>query len=329
MSVIVPIRNEAPHLETAVASILEQDYPVPFDVCLAVAPSVDDTDQIAEALAADRHSVSVVPNPAGVTPAGLNAAIRATQGSIVVRVDGHAALSPGYIRRAVETMCRTGAVNVGGLQVPQPETRFEEAVATATTSWLGTGGATYRVGGQEGPVDTVYLGVFDRAAGDASGWFDESLIRNQDYEFNIRLRKAGGRVWFDPELAVGYRPRGSWRALVKQYFEYGCWKSKVAHMHPESLRVRQLVAAVIMPCLVITAAAAVRFRIARLLGLGYALAVMSASLRAPRSALRVGGVVACSQAAWSCGFIARPIVDLLEQTRQRDQNSTTSSGLSR
>lgn len=221
MSVIVPIRNEAPHLKAAVESILSQQYPLPFDVCLAVAPSDDGTERIAATLARDDPRVTVVSNPAGITPAALNAAISATAGSIVVRVDGHAVLSEGYIRRAVETMCRTGAVNVGGRQIPAPETPFEEAVAAATTSWLGTGGATYRVGGTEGPVDTVYLGVFDRAAGDAAGWFDETLIRNQDYELNIRLRKAGGEIRFDPELSVAYRPRGSWKALAKQYYEYG------------------------------------------------------------------------------------------------------------
>ncbi len=240
MSVVVPVRNEGPHLERAVTSILAQGYPQPFDICLAVAPSDDDTFAVARRLATAHDRVSMVANPAGVTPAGLNAAISATMGSIVVRVDGHAELSDGYVRRAVETMIETGAVNVGGMQVPMPETPFETVVAAATTSWMGTGGASYRIGGAAAPVDTVYLGVFDRAAGDAVGWFDERLIRNQDYELNIRLRQAGGTVWFDPELAAGYRPRGTWQALAKQYYEYGYWKAGVAMLHPGSLRLRQV-----------------------------------------------------------------------------------------
>ena len=176
----MPVRNEAPYLERAVASILAQEYPLPFVVCLAVGPSDDDTAMVAAELAAREPRVTVVDNPAGITPAGLNAAIEATSGDVVVRVDGHAELSPGYIERAVETMRRTGAVNVGGVQDARGETAFERAVAAAMTSWLGTGGSKFHVGGDEGPVDTVYLGVFDRAAGDAVGWFDESLIRNQD-----------------------------------------------------------------------------------------------------------------------------------------------------
>lgn len=304
VSVVVPVRNEAPHLERAVASILEQRYPEPFDVCLAVAPSDDDTAAIAARLCAENDRVHMVDNPAGVTPAGLNAAIQGSDGSIVVRVDGHAELSPGYIRRAVETMCRTGAVNVGGLQVPRPETPFEEAVAAATTSWMGTGGATYRVGGAEGPVDTVYLGVFDRAAGDAVGWFDETLIRNQDYELNIRLRRAGGQVWFDPELSVGYRPRGAWQALARQYYEYGWWKAEVLRRYPESLRARQAGAASALPVCVVGAAVVLRRRPLRIPGLAALVVAAVGTTKAPRS---VGflAVIAVSQLSWSAGFLTR------------------------
>jgi succinoglycan biosynthesis protein ExoA len=310
VSVVVPVRNEAAHLERAVASILEQQYPEPFDVCLAVAPSDDDTADVAARLAATNDRVHVVANPAGVTPAGLNAAIGDTDGSIVVRVDGHAELSPGYIRRAVETMCRTGAVNVGGLQVPKPETPFEEAVAAANTSWIGTGGATYRVGGAEGPVDTVYLGVFDRAAGDAVGWFDETLIRNQDYELNIRLRKAGGEVWFDPELSVGYRPRGTWRALARQYYEYGWWKAEVLRRDPSSLRLRQLLPPVAVTVASVGAIIGLRRRHALVFPVGYGLALATA---APRPAWRALPVLATMHAAWSAGLLGHLAAARLRQ----------------
>lgn len=297
VSVIVPVRNEAVHLERAVASILAQEYPSPFDICLAVGPSDDSTEQLAERIAAEQSRVSVVPNPAGVTPAGLNAAIRATSGEVVVRVDGHAELSPGYVRRAVATMCRTGAVNVGGMQVPKPETPFEEAVAAATTSWMGTGGATYRVGGEAGPVDTVYLGVFDRAAGDLVGWFDESLIRNQDYELNIRLRDAGGTVWFDPALQVGYRPRGTWKSLVRQYFEYGQWKAEVLRRHPGSLRLRQLAPATLVPAVALSFVMSRRRPISLILPVGYLAAAAGTTLHPRRTA-----VIVSTQIAWSLGF---------------------------
>lgn len=312
VSVVMPIRNEADHLESAVASVLAQEYPLPFDVCLAVGPSSDDTESVAATLAEREPRVHVVSNPAGITPVALNEAIAATDGQVVVRVDGHASLSTGYIRRAVETMVRTGAVNVGGMQVPEPRTSFEEAVATATTSWLGTGGASYRVGGDAGPVDTVYLGVFDRAAGDAVGWFAPDLIRNQDYELNIRLRAAGGTVWFDPDLRVGYRPRSSWRSLAKQYYEYGYWKAEVVRRHPESLRLRQVVAAVAPLGIAASLAAGLVRRPFILPAVAYSLVCLTAAVandRALSTKARTAGVFPTQHGAWTSGFVvnmARP-----------------------
>ncbi len=169
VAVVMPVRNEAADLRRAVAAVRAQEYPGALQICVAVAPSEDDTATVAAELAAAHDDVIVVANPAGTTPAGLNAAIAATTGDVVVRVDGHAELSPGYLRRAVETLQRTGAVNVGGIQHAVGTTPFERAVADAMTSRFGTGDATFHYGGAEGPTDTVYLGVFDRAALEAAG----------------------------------------------------------------------------------------------------------------------------------------------------------------
>lgn len=306
VSVVVPVRNEAANLRRAVASILAQEYPVPFDVCLVVSPSTDDTGAVAAELAAESPRLIVVSNPSQITPVALNIGIAATSGSIVVRVDGHSALSAGYIRRAVETMVRTGAVNVGGMQVPQPASGFERAVAAATTSWLGTGGATYRVGGAAGPVDTVFLGVFDRAAGDSVGWFDERLIRNQDYELNIRLRSARGTVWFDPGLSVAYRPRGAWQALASQYYEYGCWKARVAVLHPRSLRIRQLAPVIVVAGFAGGALASMWRPIAGAMPLALSAGwlVAAATLRGPNVRYaHVAAVLPTIHLAWGVGFL--------------------------
>ena len=193
VDVVMPIRNEAAHLGMAIGSVRAQDYPGSMRIILGVGPSTDGTEALAERLAAESDDLTVVPNPSGKTPSALNAAIQAGSAPVVVRVDGHSELSAGYIRRAVEVLRETGAVNVGGIQRPDPTTPFEQAVADATTSLLGTGGAAYRVGSTARAVDTVYLGVFDRAAIEAVGLFDEDLIRNQDYELNIRLRDAAAR----------------------------------------------------------------------------------------------------------------------------------------
>ena len=240
VAVVMAVRNERANLPAALEAVRAQDYPGEVEVCVAAAPSDDGTEDLARELAAEDPRVRVVANPAAVTPAGLNAAIAATTGDVVVRVDGHAVLPPGYVRRAVEVLEETGADNVGGIMAAEGDTPFTRAVATAMRSRFGTGDARFHTGGPPGPVDTVYLGVFRRSALERVGGFDERLVRTQDAELNHRIRATGGLVWFHPDLRVSYRPRGTLRALARQYYEYGRWRRVVVRRHPDSLAWRQL-----------------------------------------------------------------------------------------
>jgi succinoglycan biosynthesis protein ExoA len=240
VSVVMPVRNEARHLATSVAQILEQEYGGELEVVVALAPSTDGTEDIARELAAADNRVRLVDNPTGRTPAGLNAAIAAARHDVVVRVDGHGLLLPGYIARAVQLLESTGAANVGGLMLAVGQTGFEQAVAHAYSARVGLGGANFHVGGQEGPADSVYLGVFRREVLDRLGGFDEHYHRAQDWELNHRIRQSGGVVWFSPELAVTYRPRSSWPDLVQQFFHTGRWRREVIRQHPETLSARYL-----------------------------------------------------------------------------------------
>ena len=306
----MPVLNEERHLEHAVRATFRQDYPGPLEVCLALGPSTDHTDDVAAALQRDEPRLRTVANPTGKTPAGLNAAIRATTGEIVVRVDGHAVLPPGYITRAVETLQRTGAVNVGGVQRAVGTTPFECAVAIAMSSPFGVGGARFHSGGTEGPVDTVYLGVFRRDALEQVGLFDETLIRNQDYELNIRLRKAGGIVWFDPALHVTYRPRPTLRTLARQYAEYGAWKRRVLTLHPGSLKLRQAIPPLALVALVAGLVTSIWFPIALIVPGLYAAAIVGASIVTGRShglgtMTRLLAVFPTIHLSWAAGFLAR------------------------
>ena len=306
VAVVMPVRDEGVHLRRAVAAVHAQDYPGAMEICLAVAPSTDDTAAVAATLVDEYDDVSVVANPAGSTPSGLNEAIRATTGAVVVRVDGHAELSPGYVRRAVETLRQTGAANVGGIQRAVGTTPFEQAVADAMSSPFGTGDATFHYGGAEGPTDTVYLGVFDRAAIERVGLFDESLVRNQDYELNIRLREAGEVVWFDPGLSVTYRPRGTLRALARQYFDYGRWKRSVVRRHPRSLRWRQAVPPAVTAAVAGGAVVGIVWRKALLLPAGYTAAVMIASMiagKSPGRRARLLAIFPTMHLSWGVGFL--------------------------
>ena len=236
VSVVVPVRNPAASLPATLRAVLAQRYAGTVEVVVA-----DGSDGSATAAMIARRfpQVRVVRNPLQTTPAGLNRALAATTHGIVARCDAQAIWPPDYLAVAVATLERTGAANVGGRQRPVGQTRFERAVALATTSFLGTGGPRYRMDGPEGPADTVYLGVFRRDALEAAGGFDEAFIRNQDYELNWRLRARGETVWFTPALVSDYRPRGTVRSLARQYFEYGWWKRAMLRRHPESLRARQ------------------------------------------------------------------------------------------
>jgi glycosyltransferase involved in cell wall biosynthesis len=240
VSVIMPVLNEERHLRKAVEAILAQEYAGEMEVVIALGPSTDRTDEIAAGLVAEDPRVHTVPNPTGRTPAALNAAIKASRHPVVVRVDGHGMLSPGYIATAVRLLEETGAQNVGGIMHAEGENDWERAVAAAMTSKIGVGNAAFHTGGVAGEAETVYLGVFRREALERQGGYNEEFIRAQDWELNFRIREAGGLIWFSPDLRVSYRPRPSVRALAKQYKDYGRWRHVVARYHEGSINLRYL-----------------------------------------------------------------------------------------
>ena len=250
VSVILPILNEENYLEGSIRSILSQDYLGKFEIVLAVAPSQDKSLELAEQIARNNSQVIVVDNPSGKTAAGLNAALKKSLGTIIVRVDGHAEIPRTYISDAVQTLEKTGAVNVGGIMAAEGITRFEKAVAKAMRSRLGVGASRFHTGGTPGPVDTVYLGVFQREALIAIGGFDERFTRAQDWELNFRLRSNGGVIYFDPRLQVTYRPRPNISALAKQYFQYGTWRRVVARRHKGTINLRYLAPPIALVCFV-------------------------------------------------------------------------------
>jgi len=234
VSYVMPVLNEVDHIDAAIDSLLAQDYEGEFDVTLALGDSDDGTAELLAERQARDPRIHVVRNETGSTPAGLNLAIRASGHPVIVRVDAHSVLPPDYTRIAVETMQRTGADNVGGVMDARGVTAFEQAVAAAYGSRVGLGGTRLHLGGQEGPAETVYLGVFNRARLETTGLFDEGIRRGQDWELNRRIRAAGGIVWFTPRLRVVYRPRPRLRDLARQFFSTGVWRGELARRFPSS-----------------------------------------------------------------------------------------------
>jgi succinoglycan biosynthesis protein ExoA len=311
ISVVMPIREAATSLPRAVAAVVGQDRDVD-EIIVAVGPSRDDTRAVAQRLEAEHDCLRVVDNPSGRTPDGLNAAIAASSGDILVRVDAQAVIPPHYVGRAVDTLARTGAANVGGVQVPVAEEGFARAVAAAMQSPLGSGGAAYRGRGTDGPVDTVYLGVFRRQALEAVGGYDPTFVRNQDAELNQRLREAGFTVWLDHDLQVLYTPRGTLRGLARQYLQYGRWRRLNARLHPGSLRLRQLAPPALLVGLLLGAVASVLAATwwpMGALAAAYVVLVLGAAASAaahPAGIGQVAAAMATMHLCWAVGFLLGP-----------------------
>ena len=186
-------------------------------------------------------AIRVIDNPARVIPAGLNKAIAESQGRFLVRLDAHSIPYPDYIEACHSALEKTGAASVGGIWeiTPAKDVWIARSIAMAAAHPLGAGGARYRTGGPEGAVDTVPFGAFDHEWLERVGPFNEDLLTNEDYEYNLRLRQAGGVIWFDPSIRSTYFARGTLRELARQYIRYGYWKGQMLRRYPTSLRWRQ------------------------------------------------------------------------------------------
>ncbi len=314
VSVIIPARNAEATIILTLDSILAQDYEGPIEVIVA---DGSETPTMSELVRRAHPSVKLIPNPERTLVPGANAAFRVSTGDIMARCDAHTVLPPCYVRRAVETLERTGAANVGGRQLAVGTTPFERTVAMAMNTPLGSGNARHRLGGQEGVADTAFLGVFSRGTLEEMGGGYTNLAWNEDYEFNYRLRKRGKIVWFDPELVVNYRPRGTFWALARQYFNYGRGKSAVILRHPGSARPRHLAAPGLVLGLVAGAALALAgfpwLLAALLLAYVLTLAVGAAVVgfwRRDAAAVLLPPVLAAMHLSWGIGFFIPSLMKL-------------------
>jgi Glycosyltransferases, probably involved in cell wall biogenesis len=242
ISVVVPCRNERCEIENAVLSILSQEPPPGgFEVIVADGMSDDGTRIILSKLAEESDRLRIVDNPAGIVPTALNIAIRQARGNIIIRMDAHTGYAPDYIRRCVEALTETAADNVGGPWVARGQGLIGRAISAAFESPFCAGGARGHDPNYSGPVDTVYLGCWRREVFAKVGLFDEELVRNQDDEFNLRLTRAGGKIWQSAKIKSWYTPRDSVAALFRQYVQYGYWKVRVIQKHKAPASLRHLV----------------------------------------------------------------------------------------
>jgi succinoglycan biosynthesis protein ExoA len=307
----MPVYNEAAFIERSLGAVLAQLYPAQrLEVLVVDGGSTDATTALVAAIAARDKRVRLLHNPRRIQAAAMNIALDHAQGDVIVRVDGHTIIAADYVRQCVDRLRETGAQNVGGPQRFEATTPFGRAIAAAYRSPFSVP-SRFTVSRRAEYVDTVYLGAWPREVFEQVGRFDESLAVNEDYEFNYRIRRAGGRIYLSPNIRSRYYGRQTPGALWRQFFRYGTWKCRVLAQHPRSVKLRHLVAPAFVAALagggVIGAFSRPVRRLWTLVIALYAAANAIASLREAARAgwslmLRLPLVFAIIHLAWGSGF---------------------------
>ena len=288
VSVLMPVRNEASFLNRSLGAVLAQDYPRErMEIIIADGRSQDGTREIIKTACEKNPTVTFVDNPEKIVSTGLNAALRLAKGEVIVRVDGHCEIARDYVRRCVSHLTEDKVDGVGGPLETVGETYAAQAIAAAMSSRFGVGGSAFRVGAKEaGLVDTLAFPAYKRETIRRAGDFDEELVRNQDDEYNYRVRKLGGRILLAPEIRSRYYSRASLTKLWNQYFQYGYWKVRVTQKHPRQMMPRQFVPALFVIALMLLLITMPFFMVSELLLaamlLAYAILNLTASVLAAR-----------------------------------------------
>jgi glycosyltransferase involved in cell wall biosynthesis len=314
VTVIMPVYNEERYIRASLGAVLAQDYPPDrMEVLVVDGRSADRTREIVAEIGQGDARVRLLDNPDRDQASALNTGIRSARGQVIVRVDGHGRIPPHYVAACVRVLAETDAWNAGGQMRAMGATLLTRAVAAATSSPFATGGSRFHYSRRPGDADTVYLGAFRREVFDRVGLFDPAAVPNEDYEMNYRIRAAGGRVYYSPDIWAEYHVRPSLRALARQYFRYGWRKASIIRRHPGSARLRHLVPPLALAAALAVAAAAViarpaRWALAALVG-AYALADLAASAAAAaRSGWQVLGpaifIFPVIHLSWGSGFVA-------------------------
>lgn len=243
VTVIMPIRNEGGFIRESLQAVVEQAYPPELmDILVVDGMSTDDTRDIVQDFIRLHPNIRLLDNPGKIVPIGMNIALSQAKGDVIVRVDGHCIIKPDYVRRSVEFLTRSDADGVGGPMETIGETPVSQAIALAMSSPFGVGGSAFRtIKDRAMYVDTVAFPAYKRETIQVAGPYDEELVRNQDDEYNYRLRELGGKILMTPEIRSQYYSRGSFKSLWRQYFQYGFYKVRVMQKHPRQMSLRQFI----------------------------------------------------------------------------------------
>ena len=318
ISIIIPCFNERETIHLLLDALNTQTYPREYmEVVIADGGSTDGTQERIRQWALDHHDliVKLVKNQARTIPSGLNTAIRASSGKIIIRLDAHSKPHREYVHRVMTALEQGRGDNVGGVWDIQPGSDhwISRSIAAAAGHPIGVGGALYRYTGKAAYVDTVPFGAFKRDLLDRVGMFDETLLTNEDYEFNVRIRKNNGRIWLDPDILSVYYARKNLKELSQQYWRYGYWKLQMLRRYPETLRLRQALPPLFIVSLLLLLILSPFFTLAFFTLLGTAAVYMTVlflsgvqlSIKNNDLPLLLGVplAIACMHFSWGTGFL--------------------------
>ncbi len=311
ISVVIPVRNEASTITRAISPFLMDTSRHDIEVIIADGRSTDRTREVVSELAARDPRIRLVDNPAGAIPDGLNAAIRASHGDVIVRMDGHAEPSADYLAACLSVLSSSGAWNVGGRMVKTGGTRAARAASAAASSPFGIGGGLrHHLLTAPTDISSVWLGCWPRWVFERIGLFDPEMIVNEDEELNRRILDAGGNVRFDPSIWASYQSRASWTGIVRQYRRYGTYKVRSVQKHPSILRLRHLIPAALVAVVVVSAAYALVVPAGVIVAFGTVLAWIAGATYSARSVAESHGstvpdvltAFACLHVGYGIGF---------------------------
>ena len=227
ITIVIPCRNEEKIIGKCLDSILAQDYSRDrMEVLVVDGASVDGTRVVVDGFVQRNFFIRILDNPRKIASFALNKGINEAKGEVVIRMDAHAQYPSDYVSKCVKYLNEYAVDNVGGvcLTLPGAETLKAKAITLALSTPFGVGNSYFRIGTKEPKiVDTVPFGCYRRGVFERIGNFNENLVRNQDIEFNLRLKKAGGKILLVPDIKSYYYARDNFRDLFRNNFENGFW----------------------------------------------------------------------------------------------------------
>jgi len=321
VSVLMPCLNEEKNIGAAITSLIDDYVLQSAEILVLDGGSTDHTRQIVESVVGDKIGmIRIIENPNRHQASGLNIGLKEARGEFIVRTDAHSVYPPGYVRKCVELLegFADEVANVGGYMKPEGETIVQKAIAFALQHPVGVGDANWRRGTSSGFVDTVYLGTFRKSLFKEIGDYDERATPNEDAELNIRILKAGRKIYLDNSIKTIYFPRKTLQALGRQYFHYGRGRAHTIFKHKTITSWRQVAPLLLVSGLAASMVLGICRPLFFLFPVIYLLALIAVAMTSFREK-KAGCIIpirirmltaiawAIMQIAWGIGFISRII----------------------